>query len=76
MGIKADSSFWEFALKFHEKEPIIANIVILLVVSTPIVAMILRYLNQRKRSQVEDNKNIKHYAVLMEKVKRSTQHKK
>lgn len=69
-GAAIGSDFLGFALRYHSKEPIIANIVVILVVATPLILGILRYINKQKQSQVEENKNILHYSVLMEKVKK------
>jgi len=64
-----DPEFWDFALKYHEKEPFIANVVILLVATTPIILGVLYLISKQKQSQVDDRKNILHYQTLMTKIK-------
>ncbi len=61
--------FFDFALSYHEKEPIIANIIALSVPATIITLIIANNLKHKRNAQVQDKKNIMNYMLNLEKNK-------
>ena len=59
--MSADGSFWAFALQYHKSEPVIANICVLIAVSTPLIAAFLVYLNKKEAMQVKKHSHILKY---------------
>lgn len=52
---------FDFALKYHEEEPIIANIIVLSIPSIIALFVVLRHLDKKRNHQVQDKKNIMNY---------------
>jgi uncharacterized paraquat-inducible protein A len=67
MSEKNTTSAMELMITFHADEPIIANIVIVATVLTPIYMATLNFLNKQKKMQIEGKKNIMAYQLQKQK---------
>jgi len=52
------NGFWDVLLAYHDKEPLIANIVVLIIVSTPVLLGWFGVLKIKAQEQTKKNKNI------------------
>jgi len=68
--------FFDFAIKYHDKEPIIANIIALSVPAIIIILIIVNYLKHKRDSLVQDKQNIMNYKLKYEKIKSKNKERK
>jgi len=57
------SGFWDVLLAYHDKEPLIANVAVLIIVSTPILLGWFGYLKAKAQEQTKKNRNILAYKL-------------
>jgi hypothetical protein len=64
-----NSGFWSIALSFHDKSPIMACVIMVLLVSSPIVGIIFFYLGKLSDNKILKHQNLLAYDLKFEKLK-------